>query len=455
MTVTGRHLEGTPLAIAARQTALDALYGEMFPKRPNHQANGRARASKLASDSDNELLERARRAANGSKFAALYDAGDTGVWGGDESSADMALMNQLAFWSGCDADRMERMFSASALGQRGKWRERRDYRERTINEAIAKCTDTYKANGKAPTNSKPTTPPTGHAPLDPINLTELGNARRLIARHGHRLRFCKPLGQWLEWDGRRWAPDQTGAIWRYAKEVIRGLAQEAAQAAEDKDRQALLRWALKSEDKKTLQASIDLAWSEPSVTVMPEALDFDPWLLNCQNGTIDLKTGALRPHRQEDLLTKLSPVAYDPSAKCPRWDATILEICGGDADLVAFLQRCIGYSLTGDAGEHAIFVCYGTGRNGKNTVLDTIRAIIGDYATVTNPRVFITTGHNEHPTGLADLVGKRFVLTDEVEDGERLAESLIKRVTGNATLKADSAAETSLNSPCCSSFGSR
>ena len=436
LTVTGRHLEGTPLAIATRQAALNDLYGEMFPKRrTSPQANGQTHASKPLSDSNNELLDRARSAVNGSDFVTLYDLGDTSAYGGDESAADMALMNHLAFWTGCDADRMEAMFSDSALGQRGKWRDRPDYRQRTINEAISGCPNPYKGNGKAASNAKPKAE-TPVPELNDVNLTELGNARRLIARHGHRLRYCKPLGRWLEWDGRRWAPDQSGAIWRYAKDVISGLAQEAAQAAEDRDRQALMRWALKSEEKKTLQASIDLAWSEPGVTVMPEALDSYPWLFNCQNGTVDLKTGKLRPHCQRDLLTKLCPVVYDPAAKCPRWEATILEICGGDADLVAFLQRCIGYSLTGDAGEHAIFVCYGTGRNGKNTVLDTIRAIIGDYATVTNPRVFMNTGRNEHPTGLADLVGKHFVLTDEVEDGERLAESLIKRVTGNATLKA-------------------
>jgi putative DNA primase/helicase len=271
---------------------------------------------------------------------------------------------------------------------------------------------------------------------DSPKLTEWGNAKRLIHRHGHRLRYCKPYGHWLDWDGTHWIPDQIGAIWRWAKDTVRQLGREAAETDDDERRRALLRWAIKSEDRKTISAMIELAWSEPGVALMPDDLDADPWLLNCPNGTVDLRTGDLRPHRQSDLITRLAPVPFDPAAKCSRWETVLGEILEGDSELISFLQRALGYSLTGDVGEHAMFLCHGSGRNGKNTVIDAVQSIVGDYAFASDPRVFLHSGKNEHPAGLASLVGRRLVTTDEVDDGDRLSEGLIKRVTGNPTLNA-------------------
>jgi P4 family phage/plasmid primase-like protien len=273
------------------------------------------------------------------------------------------------------------------------------------------------------------------AEADPLNLTEWGNAKRLVAAHGTRLRYCKPLNQWFDWDGCRWCPDQSGAIWRWAKDTVRRLGHEAANTENDQRRQATLRWALKSEEKKVIAAMIELAWSEPGIAILPETLDRDPWMLNTPTGTIDLKTGKVRPHRQEDLISKITGVPFDPDAGCPRWEKVLLEIFAGDRDMVAYVKRALGYSLTGFIGEHALFLCYGTGRNGKNTVLDTVHTILGDYATIINPRVLLAAGKNDHPAAIADLMGRRFVPTDEVDEGEELAESLVKRLTGNKTLK--------------------
>jgi putative DNA primase/helicase len=293
------------------------------------------------------------------------------------------------------------------------------------------------------------TPPEPSARKDPLSepsaasdqggvnhLTELGNARRLIAVHGQDVRYCKSLGAWLDWDGHRWCPDERGAIWRRAKDIVRQLAREAISAFDDNERTRLLRWALKSEEKKVMGASIELAWSEPDIAILPDELDRDPWLLNTPAGTVDLKTGKLREHRQSDLISKITGVPYDASAKCPRWVKTLGEIFSGDLDLVGYVQRALGYSLTGVIGEHALFLCYGTGRNGKNTVLDTVLTILGDYATIANPRTFMTIGQGDHLAMVADLMGRRFVPTDEVEEGEQLAESMVKRVTGNKLIKA-------------------
>jgi putative DNA primase/helicase len=268
------------------------------------------------------------------------------------------------------------------------------------------------------------------------NESELGNARRLIRRFGHNLRYSKPHGSWFEWDGTRWLQDQTGSIWRYAKDTVRLLGSEASAAISEQARKDLLRWALKSEEKKGISAMIDLAWSEPGIAIMPEQFDADPYLLNTPSGTVDLRCGDLRPHEQADLITKITSVPFDPTAQCPKWLATLRKIFNENDELIAYVQRALGYSLTGDCGEHCLFLCYGSGRNGKNTLLDTVHAILGDYATVTDPRLFLASNQRDHPAGLADLMGRRFVPTSEIEEGEKLAESLVKRVTGDKFIKA-------------------
>ena len=385
------------------------------PSAFNAKVTDDAQPSEL---SDDELIKRIRGSKQGPQFAQLFDHGDTSGHAGDESSADLALLNILAFWTGRAPSRMERIFGRSALGRRDKWTGRPDYRQRTIKAAIDGTKETY------------------HAQPSTVHLTEWGNAQRIIADHGTDIRYCKSLGSWLDWDGARWRIDEKGVIWGRAKDTVRRLAHEAASTDDDKQRGQLLKWALKSEEKKVIGASIELAWSEPGIAILPDELDADPWQLNTSSGTVDLRTGKLRDHRREDLISKVTGVPYDSAATCPRWEKTLSEIFAGDDKLVAYVKRALGYSLTGVIGEHALFLCYGTGRNGKNTLLDTVQTALGDYATVANPRTFMTIGQNDHLAMVADLMGRRFVPTDEVEEGEQLAESMVKRVTGNKFIKA-------------------
>jgi putative DNA primase/helicase len=290
----------------------------------------------------------------------------------------------------------------------------------------------------------PWQPPPGVTPLPktqpghdgPPKLTELGNARRLIKSHGEKIRFNYARGQWMSWDNRRWTSDETGAIWRYAKQIPRILLHEAADTYDYDQREAIVKWALKSEQKKVIEASLRLAWSEEGVGVMPDQFDRDPWSLNTPNGVVDLLTGEIRAQKPEDLLSKMTAVTFDPAHQCPRWLKVLSEVFDGNEELIAYLQRAAGYALSGDISEHAMFLCYGTGRNGKNTVLDTIRDVMGDYASVSDPKIFLTTGQGDHPTGLADLVGRRLIVTSEVDTGQQLAEGLVKRLTGDRTIKA-------------------
>src|SRR3712207_4709452 len=150
-------------------------------------------------------------------------------------------------------------------------------------------------------------------------LTDYGNAERLIDQHGRDLRYCHEWKSWLVWDGKRWRRDATAEVVRRAKRTIRAMYREAEEIENEEDRAALVKHAQRSEAKNRIDAMIALAASEPGVSVELTELDRDPWLLNCNNGTLNLRGGYLQPHRQEDLITRLVPVDYDPDATCPLW----------------------------------------------------------------------------------------------------------------------------------------
>jgi putative DNA primase/helicase len=263
--------------------------------------------------------------------------------------------------------------------------------------------------------------------------TDLGNAERLAGRHGHDLVHVYGLG-WHVWTGRIWERDETGQVERRAKETVRSIYEEAAQTADDEKRKALATWAKQSESASRLGAMISLARSEPSIPLKADQLDSDPWLMNVQNGTLDLRTGDLKPHERDDLITKLAPVEYDPDATAPTWEKVLEQVLPNQA-VRDFVQRYAGYSLTGDVSEQILLFLYGTGANGKSTLINALLEVMGDYAKQAAPEL-LTLKHGAHPTELADLKGARFVASIEVEEGKRLAESLVKQMTGGDRIKA-------------------
>ncbi|MGE0607124.1 MAG: phage/plasmid primase, P4 family [Pirellulales bacterium] len=266
------------------------------------------------------------------------------------------------------------------------------------------------------------------------NLSDLGNAQRFVAQHGADLRYCYPWGKWLAWDGRRWRMDDTGEVERRAKATVRSMYAEA-QALPDAERQALVKHALECERAARVRSMIDLARSE--LAVLPAALDCDQWLLNCPNGTVDLRTGEARPHDRADLLTKLCPVAYDPDAATFVWDGLFLErVFAADWQLVGFVQRLLGYCLTGSVREQVLPILWGIGANGKSTLLGVMLDLLGgDYAMKAAPDLLMVKG-DAHPTERADLHGKRLVVAIETDDGKRLAEALVKDLTGGDRIRA-------------------
>lgn len=280
------------------------------------------------------------------------------------------------------------------------------------------------------------TPAPAAAPKEAEKATDLGNAERLRRLHGADLRHCHPWHQDLTWDGRRWRVDDTAQVERWAKEAVKRIYQEAAEAADEHDRARLAKHAVASEDARHIRAMVSLVRSESGIPVLPDQLDADPFLLNCLNGTLDLRTGQLREHSREDLITKLCPVTYDPGAGCPLWLKFLARIMDGNEDLVGYLQRVVGYALTGDVSEQCLWFLYGCGANGKSTFLSTVLAVMGDYGMQTVSDLLMVKHNESHPTERADLLGRRFVATIETEQGKRLAEALMKQLTGGDRIRA-------------------
>jgi putative DNA primase/helicase len=277
-------------------------------------------------------------------------------------------------------------------------------------------------------NGRGTTQPAGG-----YNLTDLGNARRLVHRHGRNLRYCWLWRKWLVWDGKRWVKDDTGEVYRLAKETVSSIYQEAAAAPNDEARKELGKHATRSEAGARIKEMVDLARSD--VPVMPDELDASPDLLNTESGTIDLRTGELREHRREDLITKVAPTTYRPDAAAPTWEAFLERVLPGE-DLRAFVQRAVGYSATGDTSEQCMFINHGGGANGKSTFQEAIAAALGDYAMRAPTEMLLAKRSDGVPNDVARLKGARFVSASETEEGRRLAESRIKDLTGQDTITA-------------------
>lgn len=274
------------------------------------------------------------------------------------------------------------------------------------------------------------------AAADAEHLTDLGNARRFARQHGEDLRYCYPLRTWFAWDGARWARDGGAVVMSRAKESVRSLYGDAAGHPDPTARVAIAGWAKKSEHEARLRAMIFLAQSESGISLPVERLDTDGFAFNVRNGTLDLRTGRLRPHGRADLLTKLANVDYRPDASCPTFEQFLSRIFGGNARGIGFLQRAVGYSLTGDTSEQVFFLLWGSGANGKTTFLKTIFGLLGDYAISTRPETFMVKGPDAIPNDVARLRGARFVIAVEADQGQRLAESLVKQATGSDVMTA-------------------
>lgn len=267
--------------------------------------------------------------------------------------------------------------------------------------------------------------------------TDSGNAERFVARFKGDVHYLSKRDKWLFWNGSEWELDEGGAVARRIKATVRGINLEAAACSDMKQRQVLEAWAHKSEGVGKRSAIETLARAEPGVTIGVDELDADPWLLNCNNGTLDLRTGELHSHRRDDLITKTTGVAYDPAARSELWEQVLQNMTGGDAELASYLQRIAGYALTGVATERKFFFLYGPPGSGKSTYIEAMMGCMGSYARATPFDTWIE--HNNPGQNRDDLValqGVRLVTSGEVSPNKHWDTATIKQITGGDLITA-------------------
>jgi len=270
------------------------------------------------------------------------------------------------------------------------------------------------------------------------SLNDKGNAERFVAQHKLDARYVPDRGRWLVWNGTFWTDDVVGEVIERAKVTASLLFAEAIGLTSVELQRVVARHAQTSHQRPRLEAMVKLAASDPTIVVRERALDQDDWLFGVRNGVIDLRTGQLRPHRREDLLTRIAPVEFHHEAQCPIWRAFINRVTGNDSELARYVQRMLGYWLTGSTQEQVFFFLFGSGANGKSTCLNVLRELLGpDLAKQTAYETLTFKKHGRGSTNdLARLQGVRVVLTTEIEDGSQLDESLVKQLTGGEPITA-------------------
>jgi putative DNA primase/helicase len=265
--------------------------------------------------------------------------------------------------------------------------------------------------------------------------TDVGNAARLVRRHGEEMRYSHERGQWLLWPGKQWLWDKTGRPCALAKETALSIFDEARDARDDSKRQALSRWAVASQKRERISAMLSLA--QPDLAITIDQLDADKDSLNFENGTVDLRTGELRPHQRKDYITKICPVVYSPDAPRGAFDRFLSRIFRGNPALVDWAQVMFGYAATAWTREQCMFFCYGAGGNGKTSLLDAVAFGLGNYAVKADPDLLMARdGSAAHPCSIADLMGVRLAVCSETNDGRRFDESRLKDLVGESILKA-------------------
>lgn len=274
-------------------------------------------------------------------------------------------------------------------------------------------------------------------PVENENLTDAGNAREFVHLFGGVFRWVPQAGSWLSWTGIHWRADTDGVAMRTAKQVAQELFARVVTETDPDRRKRLFAHAQRTEQLPRLQALLELAKSEIGMTTALQEFDADPFVLCVKNCVVDLRSGEQRRAKSREYLSLQANAEFDAHATCPTWDRFLATVMGGDEAAVRFLQRAIGYSLTGDTSEQVLFLLHGTGANGKTTFLKAVRTLLGSYATACSTETLLTKrGDNGIPNDLARLAGARFVDAVETEDGRRLAEAQVKALTGGDPILA-------------------
>lgn len=392
---------------------------------------------------DREVIEKAKGCESGGLFSLLYAGNWQGIYP-SQSEADLAFCNMLAFWTGRDAEQMDRILRSSGL-MRPKWDSLRNgvtYGQGTIAKAIADCTEVYEptvhgdgtdlafavfGNGKVQKKERKR-----------YDQTDTGNAHRLVDRFGSILRYSYNRKKWFVWDGKCWTTDETGAVKKLADCICDDLKKEALEEQDEKAQAQKLKWAMRTAGNRAKEAMVKESQHLEGIPVMQDELDAYPDYLNCRNGIVNLRNGELIPHESGFMMTKIAGCDYDTSGAKPElWLKFLDDVTKGNRSLQEYIQRSVGYSLTGSTIEQCAYFLYGIGNNGKSTFQAVIRDMLGGYCQTVQPEKTLMIkawGSESMGSDIARLKGARLVVCDEPDDGARLNESLIKQLTGGSRI---------------------
>lgn len=384
-----------------------------------------------------DVINRAEASKQGKVFHDLY-RGHWEPYFRSQSEADMSFCNQLAFWCRKDFALMDSIYRSSGL-MRAKWDRKQSgstYGKLTLQKAINSCVNVWEPTAKYSVSIgvKKTKKPKLYS------FDDTGNAEKFVDLFGDTIRYSHINKSWLYYDGRRWCGDMSGELRRMVDEVVEEMRThladyvESADDVDDMERQFFkhIKYCRSSRAKTAM-----LKESEHKVPISPAQLDAHPYLFCTTNGVINLRSGDITPHKREQYITKMSGIEYTDKMDAPRWTTFLNDIFANDGELIRYVQKAVGYSMTGDISEQCAFFCYGTGRNGKSTFLDIISEIMGDYAVNIQPETIMVRPNTGGPTSdIARLKGARFVTTVEPNEGARLNEGLLKQLTGGDRVTA-------------------
>lgn len=421
-TITGRHIPGTPKTIESRQGPLADLYQKIFgktkiPPKPAPTAIDPV-LERVRKIKDEELISQALRQR---RFKKLWQGGLDNF--PSHSEADFALCCQLAYWTCGDRERIDRLFRQSGLF-REKWEQRSagsTYGWNTIDKALETEPNRYDPDASS---------------TEQTVKNDNFNAQVFVDLCGSGFVFVPEWNEWLRWSGTHWqrnAKDelQATAVERVSKELLR----RAYRLPPDMQAKEI-NWAIKTGNTGAA-ASIE-SLCRFYLATKPDKFDTHTMLLACANGVVELETSTLREGKPEDYLTRSTPVAYVPKAKCPRFDKFLLEIMEGDKEWVDYLWRVLGYCLTGEVREHVFFMLHGDGLNGKSTFIDVLNALMGDMAQSARFQTFLSKGkiNSGANDDIAHMVGARVVVALEADEASKLDSALVKNLTGADRVRA-------------------
>lgn len=395
---------------------------------------------------DQEVIDKARSCKSGYVFQMLYAGNWQGVYS-SQSEADLALCNQLAFWTGKNQGQMDRIFRSSGLF-REKWDKRRGadtYGNITIGKACANCLDVYEPKRYDGDETKLAFALFGNGQVgvdieDPkrqYDMTDTGNAHRLRDKFGGNIKYSYNRKKWYFWDGKMWRIDDSGEIKKLADIIIEDLKREAFAEQDEQTQAEKLKWASRSASSKNKEAMIKECQHLDGIPASTE--DFDSYLdyINCQNGIVNLRNGELIPHDASFMMSKITICEYDTSGDEPTlWLSFLNDVTNGDKELQEYIQKCVGYSLSGSIKEQCAYFLYGIGNNGKSTFLDTISEMLGGYSSNVQPETIMMKrfGGDGANSDIARLKSSRFVTSEEPTEGVRLNEGLLKQLTGGGKI---------------------